>query len=57
MEDGAEIASNLDALYDYMIHQIYKANQDNLAEPIDDVIGMLREINLPGTKFRVNTTI
>lgn len=44
MEDGAEIASNLDALYDYMIQQIYKANQENLGEPIDDVIGMLREI-------------
>lgn len=44
MEDGAEIASNLDALYDYMIQQIYKANQENLGEPIEDVIGMLREI-------------
>lgn len=44
MEDGAEIAMNLDALYDYMIQQIYKANQENLGEPIDDVIEMLREI-------------
>lgn len=44
MEDGAEIAVNLDALYDYMIQQIYKANQENLGEPIDEVIEMLREI-------------
>ena len=44
MEDGAEIAANLDALYDFMIQQIYKANQENLAEPIDDVIDMIREI-------------
>ncbi|WP_036800234.1 flagellar export chaperone FliS [Photobacterium marinum] len=44
MEDGGDIASNLDSLYDFMIQQIYKANQDNLPEPIDDVIDMLREI-------------
>ncbi|MEJ2764159.1 flagellar export chaperone FliS [Photobacterium sp. MCCC 1A19761] len=44
MEDGAEIAVNLDALYDYMIQQIYKANQENLDAPIDEVIDMLREI-------------
>ncbi|MGF1792506.1 flagella export chaperone FliS [Photobacterium profundum] len=44
MEDGGDIASNLDALYDFMIQQIYKANQENIPEPIDDVIDMLREI-------------
>ncbi len=44
MEDGAEIATNLDALYDFMIQQIYKANQENQPEPLDDVIEMLREI-------------
>ncbi len=44
MEDGGDIATNLDALYDFMVHQIYKANQENIAEPIDDVIDMLREI-------------
>lgn len=44
MEDGGDIATNLDALYDFMIQQIYKANQENSPEPIDDVIDMLREI-------------
>lgn len=44
MEDGGEIATNLDALYDFMIQQIYLANQENKPEPIDDVIDMLREI-------------
>jgi len=44
MEDGGEIAANLDALYDFMIQQIYLANQENKPEPIDDVIDMLREI-------------
>ncbi|MBV7298542.1 flagellar export chaperone FliS [Enterovibrio paralichthyis] len=44
MDDGGEIASNLDALYDFMIRQISEANRDNLDAPIDDVIDILREI-------------
>ncbi|WP_299016370.1 flagellar export chaperone FliS [uncultured Photobacterium sp.] len=44
MDDGGDVASNLDSLYEFMIQQIYKANQENLAEPIDDVIEMLRGI-------------
>ncbi|OAN18829.1 flagellar protein FliS [Photobacterium jeanii] len=44
MEDGGEIASNLDALYDFMIHQISEANHHNKPEMLDDVVGILREI-------------
>lgn len=44
MEDGGDIATNLDALYEFMIQQTYKANQENKSELIDDVIDMLREI-------------
>ncbi|KKD62151.1 flagellar biosynthesis protein FliS [Grimontia sp. AD028] len=44
MEEGGEIASNLDALYDYMIRQISEANRDNLEAPIDEVVDILREI-------------
>ncbi|USH03184.1 flagellar export chaperone FliS [Grimontia kaedaensis] len=44
MDDGGEIATNLDALYDFMIRQISEANRDNLDAPIDDVIDILREI-------------
>lgn len=44
MEDGGEIATNLDSLYDYMIRQISKANSENIDDPIDDVIYILREI-------------
>ncbi|CZF77151.1 MULTISPECIES: flagellar export chaperone FliS [Grimontia] len=44
MDDGGEIATNLDALYDFMIRQISEANRDNLETPIDDVIDILREI-------------
>ncbi|AZL85462.1 MULTISPECIES: flagellar export chaperone FliS [Aliivibrio] len=44
MDDGGDIASNLDSLYDFMIRQISQANQNNEAQPIDDVVEMLREI-------------
>ena len=44
MEDGAEIAENLDALYEFMIMQLSDANHTNDAQPIDDVIDILREI-------------
>lgn len=44
MDDGGDIASNLDALYDFMIRQISQANQNNDGKTIDDVVEMLREI-------------
>ncbi|ODP99750.1 MULTISPECIES: flagellar export chaperone FliS [Salinivibrio] len=44
MDDGGEIANNLDALYDFMIRQVSEANLENKPEPIDDVIEILREI-------------
>ena len=44
MDDGGDIASNLDSLYDFMIRQISYANQNNESQPIDDVVEMLREI-------------
>ncbi|GLR74932.1 MULTISPECIES: flagellar export chaperone FliS [Aliivibrio] len=44
MDDGGDIANNLDSLYDFMIRQISQANQNNESQPIDDVVDMLREI-------------
>ena len=44
MEEGGDIAKNLDALYDFMGSEISRANTENVTQPIDDVIGMLREI-------------
>lgn len=44
MDEGGDIAKNLDALYDFMIRQIALANQSNTSEPLDDVVEMLREI-------------
>ncbi|WP_237467908.1 flagellar export chaperone FliS [Vibrio stylophorae] len=44
MEDGGEVAQNLDALYEFMIHRLTIANANNDPEMIDDVIEILREI-------------
>ncbi|MCE0494517.1 flagellar export chaperone FliS [Vibrio salinus] len=44
MEDGGDIAKNLDQLYEFMITQVTTANHDNVPEPIDDVIEIIREI-------------
>ncbi|MGL5291246.1 MAG: flagellar export chaperone FliS [Vibrionaceae bacterium] len=44
MEDGGEIAQNLDALYDYIIRQVSLANLDNNTLLLDEAIGILREI-------------
>ncbi len=44
LEDGGEIAGNLDQLYDFVITQITTANQNNQPELIDDVIDIIREI-------------
>ncbi|GAL14763.1 flagellar biosynthesis protein FliS [Vibrio astriarenae] len=44
MNDGGDIARNLDQLYDFMINQISSANISNDPQPIDDVVEILREI-------------
>lgn len=43
-EVGGEIAIQLDALYIYMTKQLVKANIDNIAAPIQEVIGLLTEL-------------
>jgi len=44
MDDGGDIAQNLDQLYEFMITQITEANHKNDPQPIDDVIEIIREI-------------
>ncbi|MBD1556038.1 flagellar export chaperone FliS [Vibrio sp. S9_S30] len=44
MDDGGDIAKNLDQLYEFMIAQITVANQSNEPKPIDDVVDIIREI-------------
>lgn len=44
MEDGGDIAKNLDQLYDFMVNQITQANHKNDPQMLDDVIEIIREI-------------
>jgi flagellar protein FliS len=44
MEEGGEIAANLDALYDYMLRQLLLAHARNDAAIMDEVISLLQEI-------------
>lgn len=44
MEAGGEIATNLDALYDYMLRQLIKAHAENDVTALDEVASLLREI-------------
>lgn len=44
MNDGGDVAQNLDQLYEFMIAQISIANAENKPEAIDDVIGIIRDI-------------
>lgn len=43
-EQGGEIASNLDMLYDYMIRRLFTANVEQDVEALDEVASLLKEI-------------
>ena len=44
MEEGGEIAANLDALYDYMLRRIISAHAQNNTAILDEVAALLYEI-------------
>ncbi len=44
-EKGGELARNLDDLYDYAVRRLLKANLRNDIEPIQEIRGLLGEIN------------
>lgn len=44
MDDGGDVAQNLDQLYEFMITQISLANINNDPEVIDNVVDILKEI-------------
>jgi flagellar protein FliS len=44
-EKGGELARNLDDLYDYAVRRLLKANLRNDVEPIQEIKGLLGEIN------------
>lgn len=60
LDAGGEIASNLDALYDYFNRQLVRANLENRAELLDEVANLLREVRsawilMPGAATRAAT--
>ena len=44
LEQGSEVASNLDSLYDYMLSRIMRANMNNDVQPIDEVMSLINEV-------------
>lgn len=44
LEQGGEVAANLDALYDYMLRSIMTANSQNDAEKVQEVMNLMLEI-------------
>ncbi len=44
MEDGGEIAENLDALYEYMARQLLKGHAENSPDILDEVGSLLKNI-------------
>src|SRR5579871_6648781 len=43
MQQGGDVAVNLQRLYTFMLRQLVEANRYDRPQPIDTVIGMLRE--------------
>ena len=44
LENGGEVAANLDALYDYMVRTIMQANRENNGEQVQEVMNLLLEV-------------
>ncbi|MES2819752.1 MAG: flagellar export chaperone FliS [Pseudomonadota bacterium] len=44
LEQGGEVATNLDDLYEYMVGRLVQANLNNEAGPLEEVAGLLRNI-------------
>lgn len=44
LEQGGEIAANLDGLYEYMMLRLVQANVQNDGAPLEEVAGLLRNI-------------
>jgi flagellar protein FliS len=44
MKDGGEVSANLQRLYTYMLQKLVEANMRDQPKPIEEVVGMLREL-------------
>ena len=52
-ERGGEIAANLDELYEYLIGCLFRANSENNPALLDEVSGLLREIEHAWSAIRL----
>lgn len=44
LQQGGELAANLDSLYQYMVSRLLEANMKNDAVQLDEVAGLLRNV-------------
>ena len=44
LQQGGELAENLDRLYEYMVSRLLEANSANDADMLDEVAGLLRNV-------------
>ncbi|MBS7663072.1 flagellar export chaperone FliS [Pseudomonas lalucatii] len=44
LQQGGELAANLDNLYQYMVSRLLQANAKNDPAPLEEVAGLLREV-------------
>jgi len=45
LEQGGEVAQNLNELYDYSIRQLYLANKENNSDVVQEVINLISEVS------------
>ncbi len=55
MENGGDIAKNLQSLYSYMFGQLIEANMEKTSEPVIIVINLLKELRSAWTQISTNT--
>ena len=51
MRHNSELAAQLDALYAYMVKRIMDAHISNAVEPLEEVLGLLRELREAWTRI------
>ena len=55
LEQGGELARNLDDLYNYMLNRLMLAHLNNQPELLDEVYGLLTDIKDAWTTIGINT--
>lgn len=57
LEQGGEVAANLDRLYDYMIRSILEANRGNDGEKVQEVMSLMLEIKQGWSEMPVDVQL